>query len=299
MKNRPYFSIIVPTHNRVTLLTQTLDSILRQNFGSYEIVIVDNCSTDGTEEMIKSYNKKHKNINYIRNKENRERGYSRNIGLSMAKGTFATFLDADDLMNQTCLENAFRFIDSNKEVRFFKIAHGLYDPATEEIKRIASNIEINQHKALCKANFLSCIGVFIHKNIFSQIRFNEDPLFVGSEDYLVWFKPLALNRLYMYNTVELLVRDHANRSVYGHIYRNLDYQKRIVLETLAKDNILRHTYWKYKRYIVSNYAYHQALDMCYNRRVKKAVYFFLVAILNNPGMLATRRAYAVIKAAIK
>jgi len=212
MTNPPFFSVIVPTYNRKDLLKATLESILSQTFESHQIIVVDNCSSDGTEEMMHGQYSK-KNIKYIRNPQNYERGFSRNLGLSMADGRYATFLDADDLMRSSCLQTVFDYLTRNPDARFLKIAHATYDSTTQEIKESVHVHDKNPLRALCKSNFISCIGVFLHTSISHQVVFSEDPLFVGSEDWLVWFKPLALNKLHYIPSFELLVMDHPSRSV--------------------------------------------------------------------------------------
>ena len=291
MSSTPFFSIIIPTYNRRLLLKETLDSVLVQTFIGYEVILVDNNSTDGTAQMILSEYNSDK-IRYICNSANYERGYSRNVGLSIAKGKFTTFLDADDLMKETCLQTVYKFICMNPDARLLKMTHSIYDDKTARITTSKYLPTKNHHKELCKSNFVSCIGVFVHESIYSQVSFNESPTFVGSEDYLVWFRPLALNKLYIIPSDEVMVRNHDRRSVYSNIYNNLGIQLEAILHEISKDELLRSTFWHYKRFIISNYTYHRALHASVMRRMGATVGFIIVAILHNPSLLFSRRAYA-------
>jgi cellulose synthase/poly-beta-1,6-N-acetylglucosamine synthase-like glycosyltransferase len=87
------FSVIIPTHNRLTLLRHTLESVLTQQFLDYEVIVVDDGSTDGTVEYLCSLGDR---IQVIA-QTNRGAGSARNAGAAEAKGTYLAFLDSDDL----------------------------------------------------------------------------------------------------------------------------------------------------------------------------------------------------------
>lgn len=87
-------SVIIPTYNRCELLKRSVDSVLNQTYSDFELIIVDDGSTDGTEELIKSYGDDR--IRYIRNERNCGAHVSRNNGIKAAKGQFIAFQDSDD-----------------------------------------------------------------------------------------------------------------------------------------------------------------------------------------------------------
>ena len=91
----PTFSVIVPTFNRVQLLPRCVSSVCRQTFSDFEIVIVDDGSTDATRAMVERLGKADPRIRYAY-QENRGAGDARNLGASLAEGRFLTFLDSDD-----------------------------------------------------------------------------------------------------------------------------------------------------------------------------------------------------------
>jgi len=94
MKN-PRVSIIIPTYNREKLILQALDSIFKQTFQDFEILVIDDASTDRTEQIIKDLN--HSQIEYYKLKENSGQCIARNYGIKRAKGEFIAFLDSDDI----------------------------------------------------------------------------------------------------------------------------------------------------------------------------------------------------------
>jgi len=92
----PLISIIIPTFNRASMLKESIKSVENQRYSNYEIIIVDDCSSDSTEKVVKQYIIKNSKISYFRNKNNYGAGYSRKIGYEKSKGEFLIFADDDD-----------------------------------------------------------------------------------------------------------------------------------------------------------------------------------------------------------
>src|SRR4030042_1588084 len=90
----PTVSVIIPTYNRAHLLNRAIKSILVQTFGDFEIIIVDDASTDNTERIVKSIDDKR--ILYIRHENNKGGSAARNTGIRQARGKYIAFLDSDD-----------------------------------------------------------------------------------------------------------------------------------------------------------------------------------------------------------
>src|SRR6185503_8842162 len=92
-----FFSIIIPVYNRSQLLCEAIDTILIQTHQHFEIIIVDDGSTENIKQVLgEKYNDQQK-IKYFR-KQNEERGAARNFGLARATGDYAVFFDSDDFM---------------------------------------------------------------------------------------------------------------------------------------------------------------------------------------------------------
>lgn len=108
-------SIIIPTYNRITYLLNAVDSCIHQVYNNIEIIIVDDGSTDKTEERISELQAtiwKTYNINYYR-QTNAGASAARNYGLRLARGEFVQFLDSDDLLFKNKLVNQMQFIENN------------------------------------------------------------------------------------------------------------------------------------------------------------------------------------------
>ncbi len=109
--NEDLVSIITPAYNCAKYIGETIDSVLAQTYPHWEMLIVDDCSTDNTEEIVKSYNDPR--IKYLKNEKNSGAALSRNYALREAKGRWIAFLDSDDMWMPEKLEHQISFMKNN------------------------------------------------------------------------------------------------------------------------------------------------------------------------------------------
>ncbi len=292
--NSPFFSVVIPTYNRADLLPFSIKSVLDQSLQDFEIIVVDNFSSDNTREVMERY-KDDQRIRYFRNEANMERAYSRNVGFRNANGEYLTLLDSDDIMYETCLEDAFNYVQRQKAAKVFHNLYEFIDENGRPSKRIHFSKIKNQYKEICKRNFLSCIGVFLHKAVYNRYMFTEDWKMIGSEDYEIWFRILAENRVGRIEKVNSGIRQHDGRSVFGAMYENLEYQRLYIINMIERNEKLRGKYLPYLRYINANYYFHQAIYALHKKQKRKAIKLFADAILKGKGTLFSIRTPAFIK----
>lgn len=116
------FSIIIPNYNSEQTIVKLLDSIKNQNYKDYEVVIVDDMSTDNSVEVIKNY--QGLPINLIELKEKRYNGGTRNVGVENAKGDYILFADCDDwLFDNESLESLSKVIDRNPHIDLVRLSY--------------------------------------------------------------------------------------------------------------------------------------------------------------------------------
>ena len=89
-----YFSVVIPTYNNKDYLKKAIQSVLNQSFKEYEIIVVDNFSSDGTEKLISNMNEK--KITFVKKDNNGVIARSRNLGINQSKSKWVAFLDSDD-----------------------------------------------------------------------------------------------------------------------------------------------------------------------------------------------------------
>lgn len=237
-----YFSIIVPTYNRAHLLGNTLNSLININYERYEIIVVDDGSTDNTEEIVKPYI--NERLSYYK-KENGERAVARNFGARKAKGDYVNFFDSDDiaLKNHLNLANAL-ILDKHKPA-WLHLAYAWANPDH------SIRYKVNYYKGktlnhiMHLGNPLSCNGVFIRKDIFLDNLFNETRALSGSEDYELWIRMTAKYPLYYSNEISSLIIDHEQRSVRTMNKERLILRLKLFDEFISQDEQVK-AYFKLK-----------------------------------------------------
>lgn len=182
----PFFSIITPTYNRAHMLSKTIDSVLEQTFTDWELILVDDGSTDHTKELVERFIQKDSRINYIY-QENSERSAARNNGIKKAKGQYICFLDSDDVYLDNNLEAWHNFLElKNTPVSFgFCEMNILSDNGRN---RVTTNTVIsNRNKYdFIFTNPIIPARICLHSSLLKNNLFDEY-MTVG-EDVALWLK---------------------------------------------------------------------------------------------------------------
>lgn len=283
----PLFSIIIPTYNRASLLSNTIHSCLNQTYQDFEIIIVDDGSTDNTEEIVASFDS-----NKIRSFKipNSERGLARNYGADKAQGQWLYFMDSDDILYSHHLQTARDIIYQNNTLCIFHLA---YEILENQKKTLVKNLSPDY---LIYGNPYSCHGMFIHKNLFHQYRFNEDRTIAGLEDWELWLRISAHYTIPHFPIVTSALIQHSNRSV-----MQVDKDKWIKkIETFihyvtSNDDILKKYKHKMALFYCGTYTY-LALHLSFNPQYKKeAFHYWLKGLRHYPLSLFYRRSGAILK----
>lgn len=151
-KEAPLVSVIVAAYNCDKYINQCIDSLLNQSFKNFEIIVVDDGSTDRTYSILNEYKAKNKNL-YIYRQKNKYAGVARNNGLSRAKGEYVLFLDADDFFEPNMLMLAYQRAKSvDADIVVFKGRE--YNDVTKEFKncRFPLSPELFPNKAVISAD---------------------------------------------------------------------------------------------------------------------------------------------------
>lgn len=116
MQNKPFLSIVIPVYNGELVINRCLNSIWNQGLeeSTYEVICINDCSTDDTENIIKQVQKNHINLQLLSNPVNKRAGGSRNYGVKEAKGKYIVFIDADDYFHQSVLKKVIAYLSKNE-----------------------------------------------------------------------------------------------------------------------------------------------------------------------------------------
>ena len=170
----PLVSVIIPTHNRAKYITKALDSVLFQSYQDFEIIIVDDGSTDNTKSVLESYLKDPR-IVYIY-QQNQKVSKARNNGAKRAKGEYIALLDSDDYwLDSRKLEKQVRFFEENPE---YLLTSGGIVRIAESGQEISKVLNPEADGAIRESVLFSCLftpsGAMFRKSIFEKIGgFNE------------------------------------------------------------------------------------------------------------------------------
>ena len=289
--NTPLISLVIPTYNRATFIAKTVHSLLSQTYQNFEIIIVDDGSTDNTEEIVNSISDSR--LSFYK-KKNEERAAARNYGTKIAKGEYVNFFDSDDLAYQSHLETAVSFIGKNNFPEVFHLGYDIKD-IDGNILRTPQNIH-NINKQIARGNLLSCNGVFIRKDIALANPFNQDRALSASEDYVLWIRLAAQFQFKHSVAITSTVIDHDARSVLTINPKQLIERKNLMLEYIFNDDFSKKVYHREKNRMESDaYSYialHLALS---NNNFWLTIKFIVKALLTNPKSLFSRRMLATIK----
>jgi glycosyltransferase involved in cell wall biosynthesis len=229
----PLVSIIIPTYNRADLIGNTLDSILVQTYTNWECIVVDDGSTDTTENVVNYYVEKDARFQYYKRPSEYKSGGngSRNYGFDVSKGEYVNWFDSDDLMLPDALQ---RKLDAFEENVDFVVANSLN---FDEEGTVSRPYELNYDIPITAENFISqTIGwitndVLVRRKVI-QIRFNEE---LKSGQEYNFFARL----LFVTDNGKYLKKDVSKRRIHkGSIAYELEVSKDKNLMYLHNDLIL-------------------------------------------------------------
>lgn len=210
MPSSPFFSIIIPTYNRGYILPETVESIQKQSYTNWEVVIVDDGSTDNTASVVQSIQLADNRIRYVF-QENAERSVARNNGATHSKGKYLLFLDSDDAFTPDHLEELYKLIQehSNPVGMIFSNMFYLTDDGLEAVE--LPLMQAGKEFEYMLLQPITPSRVCIHRDVFSVFRF--DPQITIVEDLVLWVCIASQFPVYHLNKPTVLYRVHPDNSV--------------------------------------------------------------------------------------
>lgn len=202
---KPFVSFVVPVHNAGKFIGETLESILAQDSVSFEIILVDDCSTDDSAEAIRPYLSDR--VKYFREPVNRGGpAIPRNTGIREAAGEYIALFDADDVMLPGALQRAWHYLQRNRNIGMvFTSFQSIDESGTvieadylesytnfrKKLHRVDENAGLLKRRVayveLLRANFVGTPGVVARKAIFTSVGGFDESLTNG-DDYDMWLR---------------------------------------------------------------------------------------------------------------
>lgn len=185
-------SVIMPSYNTAKYIAETIDSVLAQTYQNWELIIVDDCSTDNTDEVVEKFLKDSR-IRYFKNERNMGAAASRNKALREAKGKWIAFLDSDDLWESEKLENQIRFMEENN------YAFSYTDYRIMNSNGLISCIVTAPKKVTKRKLYNYCyFGIITVVYDATKIGLIQITPLEKNNDYAMWFKAIEKTEFYHY-----------------------------------------------------------------------------------------------------
>lgn len=181
-------SIVVPVYNAEKFIRDTIETVKQQTYANWELLLVNDCSSDKSIEIIREYEKEDSRINLINLDKNSGAAIARNAGIENAKGKFIAFLDSDDLWEENKLKKQIDFMKKNK----YDFTFTAYDFTDEEGNKI--NKKVNVPEELTYKQALKNTTIFTSTVIFNVENLGKELIYMPNvrrgQDTATWWKVL-------------------------------------------------------------------------------------------------------------
>lgn len=178
-ENKTLVSIIMPAYNCERFIAEAIRSVLAQTYTEWELLIVDDCSTDKTAEVVASFHDPR--IHYQRNEQNMGAALTRNKAIREAKGRYIAFLDADDTWLPEKLEKQIAFMQAQKAAMSYT-PYYIISPDTD-VARVRSCPKSINYRQLTRWNRIGCLTVIYDSEQIGEIQL---PDIRKRNDYALW-----------------------------------------------------------------------------------------------------------------
>ncbi|MCH8171215.1 MAG: glycosyltransferase family 2 protein [Bacteroidetes bacterium] len=215
-KNTPLISVVIPSYNSSEFIRETIESVLNQTYKNFEIIVVDDESSDNTVSILKDLSNKNKRINYYQIPHNGRPSVPRNYGVEKSNGKFVAFLDADDIWVENKLKKQISEFEKHPDyilVYSMSVTFGvanLFSPYYEVLPLLHKVCKRKQ-ELLNMGNSITCSTVLINKEHFQKVGgFDEDPN-LQIEDYDLWIRLSELGHFGFVSRIHTYYRVHGKQ----------------------------------------------------------------------------------------
>lgn len=232
---KPKVSVIMSVYNNRRYIKEAVDSILNQTFTNFELIIIDDCSTDGTRQILKDYEKRDKRIiATYRNKNTGQQGFVKNLiyGVNIVRGKYIARMDGDDISDLRRFEKQVKFLDSHLEIYLVATSARIIDENGNFIFKVCLPVSDKKIKRI-----LLDQNRLVHSSIMFRNtgEFNYRPKIYLGQDY-----DLYLNILSAGKKISAIVKPLISFRIYSESKKS---EKKGKLQILFSDKI-REFYWQ-------------------------------------------------------
>lgn len=179
----PTVSVIMPAYNASKTIEAAINSVLNQTFSDFELIVINDCSTDDTEKIVDHLAQGDNRICVYNNDTNCGVSYSRNFGVENAGSEWIAFLDSDDIWHEDKLKKQLEFIENNPDAKLTYTASGFMSSDGDRCNYVMSAPEKIDYGAMLHKNLISCSAVMVKRDLMVNYKMPADSM---SEDYATW-----------------------------------------------------------------------------------------------------------------
>ena len=270
INEQPLVTVYIPTFNRLELLQRAVESVCNQTYKNLEIIVVDDCSTDGTQKYLAQLAKEDSRVRYFLKEKNSGACVSRNIAIENATGEFITGLDDDDYFeidriqiftSNKGLLKKYAFLYSNYSIintrGIFKSKADIFKPKTIKYRDLLSNNYINNQ-------------IFVKTSVLKENYFNKN--MPARQDIYTWYKILNKSK-----KEGFLIRDYSYVMDVSHPHERISMKKIEKIEYAYSIFCNDFKLSFYKRKVLKNQFYHYD-------RIKVDKIDIVFSIFNSPNL---------------
>jgi len=210
---QPFFSVIIPSYNRADFLMNTIPSVLQQQMTDFELLLIDDGSTDNTEEVVGGFAMNDQRIRYIY-QTNAERGAARNNGIRNASGPYLVFFDSDDEMKNNYLRVLYDGIASHPGYDFY-CANYVYNRDGVEVRSYMDQYSEGPYGVEMVLRGTTMGVLFCMKRDQQSFHLFPEERYI-IEDWVFLVQNLQYKQIYFIKEDCIVVNDHLNRSMQNH-----------------------------------------------------------------------------------
>lgn len=179
-------SVIIPMYNAEKYIIDCLNSVFNQSYKNYEVIVVDDCSTDNSFQLVKDMQDGRDNLILLKNEKNLNVAETRNVGIKKAKGKWIAFLDADDVWMPEKMEKQMLALKENDSKLSYTSIEFIDDDGNETGKSFKIKPTVN-YKSLLKQNIICLSSSVVEKELCLKYPFKNPEV---HEDFIFWLEIL-------------------------------------------------------------------------------------------------------------
>ncbi|MBW2642661.1 MAG: glycosyltransferase family 2 protein [Deltaproteobacteria bacterium] len=224
---RPIVSIIVPTFNRAGMIHRAIESIKYQTFNDWELIVVDDASTDDTEEILQRYMRNDARIGYTKHAENKGGSAARNSGIKKSKGSYIALLDDDDRWHPEKLRLQYDYLQNHPETGLIYSGFCYVDYETDKIiKSVRPRYQGNVSSIILKTNIIGSPTPLIRNECFQRAGLFDEKL-TSCQDWDMWIR---ISRFYSFAYVNECLAEVTmhGRQISSDLSSKIDSRKKLL-----------------------------------------------------------------------